>query len=99
MSAYIKSFRLQLTGSAQPLSSTKLLTQAFAVRNEIGNADIYMGDSTVSSSTGMFIQAGEVNEKEARATTRGFSMQFDLSMCYVIGTASEYIRVEYLIDE
>lgn len=99
MAAYIKTFRLQLTGSAQPLSSSLLNTQSFAVRNESGNDDIYIGDSTVTSTSGMFIRELESNEKEARSTARGVTMFFDLSRIYVLGTAGQYIRVEYLRDE
>lgn len=99
MAALVKSFRLQLTGSAQPLSSTLLHTQSFAVRNEMGNNDVYIGDSSVSSTSGMFIQEGESNEKESRPTARGVLMLFDLSKIYIVGTAGQYVRVEYLRDE
>jgi len=99
MATLLKTFRLTLTGSAQPLSTSKIYTQAFAVRNEIGNDDIYTGDSTVSATTGMFIQAGESNEKESRPMARGTLTLFDLSKIYVIGTATQNVRVEYLMDE
>lgn len=99
MAALIKTFRLQLTGSAQPLSSSAIYTQSFAVRNEEGNDDVYIGDSSVSSSTGMFIRELESNEKESRPTARGTLMLFDLSKVYILGTNAQFVRVEYLYDE
>lgn len=99
MAAYIKTFRLALTGSAQPLSSIMLHTQSFAVRNESGNDDIYIGDSSVTSTSGMFIKELESNEKESRPTVRGVLMLFDLNKVYVLGTAGQYVRVEYLVDD
>ena len=98
MAAGIKSFRLVLTGSAQPLSSSMLLTQAFVIRNLAGNSTIYSGDSTVTAATGMPIYVSESNEKESRPTARGTLMVFDLSKIYVIGTAGNEIAIEYLVD-
>ena len=98
MAALVRSFRLALTGSAQPISSGLLHTQAFAIRNELDNDDVYIGDSTVTALTGMFIRQLETNEKSARPTARGTLMLFDLSIIFVIGTAGQYVRVEYLSD-
>lgn len=99
MSTVIKTFRKQLNGSAQQLSSTPIYTQSFMIRNEIGNDDVYVGDSTVSTTTGMFVREGESNEKESRPTARGTLTLFDLSKIYVLGTNAQYIRVEYLHEE
>jgi hypothetical protein len=99
MAEYIKSYRLQLTGSAQPLSSTKITTQALSVRNEDGNDAFYSGDSTVSTAQGYPYYSKEALELEARTTARGIILQFDLSKIYIIGTASQYVRVQYLVDE
>jgi hypothetical protein len=98
MAAGIKSYRLVLTGSAQQLSSSAIYTQAFAIRNLAGNDTIYIGDSTVSAATGMPVYVSESNEKESRPTARGTLMLFDLSKTYVIGTASDEIAIEYLVD-
>lgn len=98
MAAGLKAYRLVLNGSAQPLSSSAIYTQAFAVRNLAGNDTIYLGDSTVSSSNGMPIYVSEANEKSSRPTARGTLMLFDLSKTYVIGTASDEIAIEYLVD-
>lgn len=99
MSTVIKTFRKQLNGSAQQLSSTPIYTQSFAIRNESGNDDVYVGDSTVSATTGMFIKELESNEKESRPTVRGVLSLFDLSKVYILGTNGQYVRVEYLFDE
>ena len=98
MSTVIRSGRIALTGAAQPLFSNRILTQAFAVRNESGNDDVYIGDSSVSTNS-MFIRALETNEKEGRPVSRGVIALFDLSKVYVLGTAGQYIRYEYLGEE
>jgi hypothetical protein len=98
MSTVIRSGRIELTGSAQPLFSSRVLTQAFAVRNESGNDDVYIGDSTVSTDS-MFIRELETNEKEGRPITRGMIALLDLSKIFVLGTSGQFIRYEYLEDE
>jgi len=98
MSTVIRSGRIALTGSAQPLFSSRILTQAFAVRNEEGNNLVYIGDSTVSTNS-MFIRELETNEKEGRPVSRGVIALIDLSKVYVLGTNGQYIRYEYLDEE
>lgn len=100
MAQLVKSFRLVLTGSAQPLNSTQLLTESFIVRSETANAgNVYIGDSTVTTGQGMYIKPDEANVKEARTSGRGGVQQFDLSKVYVVGTAADAVRVEYLYNE
>lgn len=76
------------------------MTPGFAIRAESANAgDIYVGDSTVTVMTGMFLSAGESNEKYARALARGYSTTYDLSKIYIIGTSGDAVRVEYESNE
>ena len=85
MATVLKTFRKVLgSGSAEALSTSRILTQGFAVRSEAGNDDVYIGDSTVTANTGMFIKAEESNEKYARAMARGVSATYDLSKIYLI---------------
>ena len=100
MATKLKTFRKVLgSASAEPLTTTRILTQGFAVRSESGNDDICIGDSTVTALTGMFIKAEESNEKYARSTNRGSSVTYDLSKIYLIGTSGNAVRVEYEFDE
>jgi hypothetical protein len=100
MATILKSFRKVLgSGSAEPLSAERILTPGFAIRSEAGNSDLYIGDSTVTTSSGMFIQAEESNEKYARALARGYSTSYDLSKIYIIGTSGDAVRVEYEFNE
>ena len=99
MSGPTPAFRLTLTGSTQPISSSKILTQGFCIRNNTGNDLVWYGDSTLTSGQGMYIKADECNEKVARPTSRGTLYLFDLSKIYIVGTAGQYVYVEYLRDE
>ena len=100
MATKLKTFRKVLgSASAEALSSSRILTQGFAVRSELTNDILYIGDSTVTALTGMFLQAGESNEKYARALARGYSTTYDLSKIYIIGTSGNAVRVEYEADE
>ena len=101
MATILKTFRKVLeSASAEQITSTRILTQGFAVRAEIANtADINIGDSSVTALTGMFIQAGEANEKYARNTNRGATVEYDLSKIYIIGASGDAIRVEYEAKE
>lgn len=101
MATVLKTFRKVLgSTNAEALSSTRILTQGFAVRAELSNAgDIYVGDSAVTTSTGMFLQAGESNEKYARNLARGYTTTYDLSKVYLVGNAGDAVRVEYETEE
>lgn len=101
MATKLKTFRKVLgSASAEQITSTRILTQGFAVRAEENNAgDIYIGDSTVTTSSGMFIHPDESNEKYARALARGYSTTYDLSKIYIIGTSGDAVRVEYEAEE
>jgi hypothetical protein len=100
MATKLKTFRKVLgSASAEQLTTTRILTQGFAVRSELTNDILYVGDSTVTASTGMFLQAGESNEKYARALARGYSTTYDLSKVYIIGTSGNAVRVEFEADE
>ena len=100
MATILKTFRKVLgSASAEPLTTTRTLTQGFAMRSEAANDDIYIGDSTVTVNTGMFIKAEESNEKYARSTNRGANVMYDLSKIYIIGTSGDAVRVEYESEE
>ena len=100
MATILKTFRKVLgSTSAEPLTTTRIVTQGFAIRSEAGNDDISIGDSTVTALTGMFIKAEESNEKYARSIARGVSAEYDLSKIYIIGTSGDAVRVEYEAKE
>jgi len=101
MATVIKTFRKVLgSGSAEKISSSRIMTQGFAIRAELTNAaDIYVGDSTVTINSGMFLQPGETNEKYARALARGYNTTYDLSKIYLVGTSGDAVRIEYETEE
>lgn len=101
MATKLKTFRKVLgSASAEPLTTTRITTQGFAVRSELTNANmIYIGDSTVTALTGMFLEQGESNEKYARALARGVSALYDLSKIYIIGNSGDAVRVEFESEE
>jgi len=100
MATILKTFRKVLgSASAEPITTTRITTQGFAIRSELTNNILYVGDSTVTALTGMYLQAGESNEKYARAITRGASAMYDLSKIYIIGTSGDSVRVEYESNE
>lgn len=101
MATVIKTFRKVLgSGSAEKISSSRIMTQGFAIRAELTNTgEIYVGDSAVTTTSGMFLQAGESNEKYARALARGYTTTYDLSKIYIIGTSGDAVRVEYEMEE
>lgn len=101
MATVIKTFRKVLgSGSAEVLSAGRIMTQGFAIRAELTNTDnIYVGDSSVTTSTGMYLQQGETNEKYARALARGYTTTYDLSKIYIIGSVGDAVRVEYETEE
>lgn len=101
MATVLRTFRKVLgSASAEAISSVQKNTPGFAVRCETANAgNIFIGDSTVTPVTGMFLQPGESNEKYARSTNRGSNVTYDLSKIYIIGTSGDAVRVEYEENE
>jgi hypothetical protein len=103
MALILKTFSKTVTtaGTRVALSSSQLLTEAFTIRAKAANTgNIFVGDSTVTSSTGMFLAAGESNEKEAKPTNRGVLKQFDLAKVYLDASSNgDGVIVEYLSDE
>ena len=101
MATVLKTFRKVLgSTSAESISATRVMTQGFALRAELTNsATIYVGGNDVTTSNGMFLQAGEANEKYARALARGYTTTYDLSKIYIIGSAGDAVRVEFEVEE
>lgn len=103
MALYVKSFRktVGVAGTAEPLSSTKLLAVSFVIRALKNNTgDIYVGDSSVDSTNGMWLDAGEANEKSPRTTKYGIHQQWDLSKVYIDAEVNgEGVVVEYEVNE
>ena len=96
-----KSVTVTTAGTAVPLSTTRIYTTAFAVRAKLTNTgDIFIGDSTVTSATGMFLQPGESNEKTAQNVSRGVIQTFELSKIFLNASSSgDGAIVEYLAEE
>lgn len=103
MSLKVVTFRKTVTaaGTAEPLSSVKLLTPSFAVRALSENTSfIYVGDSSVDSTNGMFLAASEANEKSARYTRYSIQKLWDLNLIYIdADTSGEGVIVEYELEE
>ncbi len=101
MATVLKTFRKVLgSGFAEQLTASRILTPGFAVRAELTNTgNIYVGDSTVTTTSGMYLQQGESNEKYARALGRGYTTTYDLSKIYIIGTSGDAVRIEYEMEE
>jgi hypothetical protein len=103
MALVVKSFSKSIpsAGTPVPLSETRIYTTAFVIRANLTNAGlIYVGDENVDSSSGMFLQTGEVNEKEGKPNARGTLQTFNLQNVYVdAATSGDSFRVEYLDEE
>lgn len=104
MALRLDSYRLVVptAGTAVPLSAAKLLVVSFVVRALTANtADVYVGSQTSANSTnGMFLLAGESNEKSPRTTKYGIHQFWDLSKVYLNAAVSgEGAIVEYEVDE
>ena len=103
MSIKVIAFRKTVAsaGTAEPLSASKLLTPSFVIRALADNTNnVYVGDSTVDSTDGMFLAASESNEKAARFTRYGVHKFWDLNKVYIdVDTSSEGVIVEYEVEE
>jgi hypothetical protein len=103
MALILKTFSKNVTtaGTRVALSATKLYTTAFAVRAKSANTGvIYIGDSTVTSSTGMFLASGEANSKEGKTNARGTIQTFNLEKIYIDSSVNgEGVIVEYIAEE
>jgi len=91
----VVSVKVTIGASATPLSATVLRVASFEVAAEGTNsADVYLGDSAVTTGAGMPIVAGEkqgINGDDLR----GIAQEFDLSQIYVTGTNGDAVRVLY----
>lgn len=105
-SATLETFKKTVAsaGTAEPLSSTRLLTPSFVVRalpsdhpSSPNTGYIYVGSSTSAGVTnGMPLSPGESNEKAARFTRYGVHKLWDLSKIYIDAQVSgEGVIVEY----
>jgi hypothetical protein len=101
MATILKTFRKVLgSTSAEPITSERLLTQGFAIRSELTNGgNVFVGDSTVTTSSGMFLLPGESNEKYARNLARGYTTTYDLNKIYIVGNVGDAVRVEFEQEE
>lgn len=84
-------------GTAQPLSATSVLaTDIIIMADHANGGRIFVGDSTVSSTTGQFLAAGE-SLTISTATVRGTADDFDLADIYVdAATNGDKARVAYI---
>lgn len=84
MARRVGSEQLVLTGSAQSLGlGMGEQTSYVYIRSAAGNAAAYVGDSTVSASTGFLLQAGETLKMETNNPDH----------VYVVGTAADTLYV------
>lgn len=89
-----------LNGSAQslhPLSATVSHRPVnwLRIESETGNADVKVGDSSVSSSTyGFTVEAGPTKSKDIGPFGGGDS-PFNLENVFVIGTNAQKIHIAY----
>jgi hypothetical protein len=103
MALILKTFSCTVStaGTAVPLSATAIRTSAFAVRAKLTNGgNVYVGDNSVVSSTGMFLQPGETNSKSASTVTRGHLQEFNLNKIYLNADANgDGAIIEYITEE
>ncbi len=87
---------LTLTGAAQPLSATHLPVTLLILESATSNADIKIGDSTLTASIyGMTLEDGPT----ARITLGpwgGGTSPIDLQHVYVLGTISQVLHLTYV---
>ena len=101
MALGVTTFRRTVTtaGTAVPLSTSDLFTQAYVIRALSANSGIiYVGDSSSATSTnGMFLAAGEANEKAGSKERNGIENYFNLKNIFINSSVSgEGVIVEYL---
>jgi hypothetical protein len=104
MALSIASFRKTVAsaGTAEPLVASKLLAVSFTIRALDGNTGkIFIGSSTSCDSTnGMWLNAGEANEKSPRTTKYGIHQHWDLANVYIDSEVNgEGVVVEYEVDD
>lgn len=105
MALKIESFRktVAVAGTAEPLIATKLNNVvAFAIRAlDTNTGKIFVGSSTSANSTnGMYLEAGESNEKSSRTTRGGIHLHWNLNLIYIdAAVAGEGVIVEYEVNE
>jgi hypothetical protein len=79
--------------SAQTLSSTDLwVSSVTLVTNSANSGTMYLGSSTVATTTGVPIPAGASVTLDA-SMIRGTSDEFNLADLYIIGTATDTVRL------
>lgn len=87
---------LTLGGTPQRLTSTATLAESILIRAESTNAGtVYVGDSTVASTSGIPLAAGESVRLELPRVPGGGNDYTDLRNIYWDGTTSDRIRVSY----
>ena len=105
MALRIETFRktVATAGTAVPIVSARQNNVvAFAIRALDDNTGkIFVGSSTSCDSTdGMYLNAGESNEKSARTTRGGVHLHWDLYKIYIDAEVNgEGVIVEYEVDE
>ena len=105
MALKIQSFRkvVPTAGTAVPIVSAKQNNVvAFLIRALSTNTGkIFVGSSTSANSTdGLFLSAGESNEKSSRTTKYGINLHWDLFSIYINSEVNgEGVIVEYEVNE
>jgi hypothetical protein len=87
-------------GTRVQLSTTNLYASSLIIRAKSANTGvIYVGDSTVASSNGMFLAAGESNELSGPPTKHGIPLNFNLKNIYIDSSVNgEGVIVEYVSE-
>lgn len=83
-------------GNAVQLSSSSIFTSSATIQADVDNSgNIYIGDSSVTSSNGIELKPGDVYEFSGD-DIRGIGEQIDLSDLYVdAATSNDSVRVTY----
>lgn len=85
-------------GTAQAVSSTSVKVQSVLIQADLTNAGkVYIGHSTVSSTNGLELSAGDAITITAPEVGKGGSDSFDLTDIYWDGTTGYKIRVAYQV--
>lgn len=90
---------ITLTDEPQPLSETSLKVSEFTLEGPTENSgSFFIGDETISTTKGITrVKAVPLNISSIDID--GQPKHYDLSKIYVVGTAGDIVRVEYVAYE
>lgn len=102
MKYLLKTLKIDLTGSAQRLSASNLWVKSLVVQASSANTGTnYVGDSTVTTTTGIQLTAGQmfsVNTVQGKHENKGQINLYDVFALSSVGAGDDLI-VSYLSED